>query len=618
MKRTIISIFLVLGFILTACSSTPSSTEAPSELTSDTSKTEDPTAIPEAGSDDEVEEVLDELAEAPEPEVEMMEFKDDLGQTILLSEYPQAIVSLSPSTTEILFAIGAGDQVIGREEFSLYPEEAQEVTSIGSLWGEMPVEAILALEPDLVVAAQIISEEQVQSLVDLGLQVYWQANPSDFEGLYENLMDFAALTGHESEAEALVTDLDARVGAILDTVSTYNFNPSVFYELDGTEPANPWTTGAGTFIDYIIGLAGGSNAASALQGDYAQISAEELIVKNPDVILLGDAIYGTTSKSVAERPGWDAIKAVRTGSILPIDPNILSVPGPRLVDGFEAIAAAIHPMVLDARGTSFYVSEPYQKIVSLSPSTTEILFAIGAGAQVVGRDDMSLFPEGAIQVESIGSLFGELPVEAILAQEPDLVIAAQIVSEEQVAALEDLGLTVFWQGNPMDYPGLFTNLTDIAVLTGKRVESQTLITGLSTRVEAILTAITEAKSTPTVFYELDATDPANPWTTGAGTFIDYIITSAGGVNAAAALLGDYAQISSEELLVLNPDIILLADALYGITIESVAERPGWDVIAAVLNEAIYPIDPNMMSVPGPRLVDALEVTAILLHPELFD
>jgi iron complex transport system substrate-binding protein len=92
----------------------------------------------------------------------------------------------------------------------------------------------------------------------------------------------------------------------------------------------------------------------------------------------------------------------------------------------------------------------------------------------------------------------------------------------------------------------------------------------------------------------------------------------GGLNAASALQGDYAQISAEELIDVNPDIILLGDALYGVTPESVAERPGWNVIAAVQNGLIFPIDPNMMSVPGPRLVDALEETAKLIHPELFE
>jgi iron complex transport system substrate-binding protein len=249
---------------------------------------------------------------------------------------------------------------------------------------------------------------------------------------------------------------------------------------------------------------------------------------------------------------------------------------------------------------------------------TEILFAIGAGDQLVGREDYSVYPETALEVESIGSLWEGVPTEAILALEPDLILAAQIISEENIQVLLDLGLLVYWQENPTDFDSLYENLLDIAEITGHTQETQILVSDLQTRVESVVTTIADAKDAPSVFYELDATDPANPWTTGSGTFIDYIITMAGGVNAAAALEGDYAQISAEELIVVNPEIILLADALYGTTPESVAERPGWDVIAAVQNEAIYPIDPGIMSVPSPRLVDGLEETARFIHPELFE
>jgi iron complex transport system substrate-binding protein len=145
-----------------------------------------------------------------------------------------------------------------------------------------------------------------------------------------------------------------------------------------------------------------------------------------------------------------------------------------------------------------------------------------------------------------------------------------------------------------------------------------MIADLEARVAAVKEKTATVTERPSVFYELDATDPSNPWTTGSGTFIDYIINEAGGINVASALEGDFAQISAEELIAVNPDIILLADAPYGTTPESVAERPGWDVITAVQENALYPIDPNMMSVPGPRLVNALEVTAGLLHPELFE
>jgi len=310
------------------------------------------TAVPASDQDPEPATVT-EATQAPmpepteEPEPEPMIFTDDLGHEIELEGYPQAIVSLSASTTEILFAIGAGDQVVGRDEYSVYPDAALEVTSVGAMWDELPTEAILALEPDLVVAAQIISEDQVQALRDLGLNVYWQANPYTYEELWENLRDFARLTGHESETEAMITDLNARVKAVQEKVATVTDRPSVFYELDATDPSNPWTTGSGTFIDYIISEAGGTNAASALEGDFAQISSEELIAVNPDIILLADAPYGTTAESVAERPGWDVITAVENNALYPIDPNTMSVPGPRLVEALEVTARLMHPELFE-------------------------------------------------------------------------------------------------------------------------------------------------------------------------------------------------------------------------------------------------------------------------------
>ncbi|MBT7074418.1 MAG: ABC transporter substrate-binding protein [Anaerolineae bacterium] len=312
MKKLLMLVF-VFSFLLGACTTAATPTEAPAP---------EPTA---------------------EPEPEMMTFVDDLGNTLEFAEYPQAIISLSPSTTEITFAIGAGEQVVGRDDQSLFPEAALDVASVGAMWGELPTETILAMEPDLVLAAQIISEEQVQSLRDLGLNVYWQANPVTYEELWDNLREIAVLTGHEAETEALIVDLDARVKAVQEVVAPLSYRPSVFYELDATDPSAPWTSGAGTFIDYIITEAGGFNAASALDGDYAQISAEELVATNPDVILLADALYGVSPESVAERPGWDVITAVKNNAIFAIDPTIMSVPGPRLVNALEEVVKLLHP-----------------------------------------------------------------------------------------------------------------------------------------------------------------------------------------------------------------------------------------------------------------------------------
>jgi iron complex transport system substrate-binding protein len=272
---------------------------------------------------------------------------DGLGRTLTLDSPPTRIVSTSPSITQILFAIGAGGQVVGRDEYSIYPEEALEVTDFGSLYGEFPAEAILALEPDMVIAADIIPEEQVQAIEDLGLPVYWQADPVDFEDLYANLLALAGMTGREAEARVLIESLQARVAAVEEKVASVEERPLVFYELDATDPANPWTSGSGTFIDTIITLAGGENMGAVLEGDYAQISSEEVIAQNPDIILLADEPYGITVESVGERAGWEVIAAVQNDQVVPFDPNILSVPGPRLVDGLEMVAEILHPELFE-------------------------------------------------------------------------------------------------------------------------------------------------------------------------------------------------------------------------------------------------------------------------------
>jgi len=373
MIRKLILVLVALLLALSACAPAETPTaESVSPTREPVEEVLEPTPYPDVGQDA-VNEPMEDPTPYPEPEVYIaypepeepaqvqtgdpypgpeevdwpLIIKDDLGNTFELQAYPQAIVSLSPSTTEILFAIGAGDQVVGRDDFSVYPEAAMEVESIGSLWEGVPTEAILALEPDLVIAAQIVSEENIQVLLDLGLPVYWQANPVDFDDLYQNLLNIAEISGHTNETEILVTDLQTRVDVVVTSIADAKDTPSVFYELDATDPANPWTTGSGTFIDYIITMAGGLNVAEALQGDYAQISAEQLIAVNPKIILLADALYGVTPESVAERPGWDVIIAVQNEDIFPIDPNIMSVPGPRLVDALEETARLIHPELFE-------------------------------------------------------------------------------------------------------------------------------------------------------------------------------------------------------------------------------------------------------------------------------
>jgi iron complex transport system substrate-binding protein len=275
--------------------------------------------------------------------------------------------------------------------------------------------------------------------------------------------------------------------------------------------------------------------------------------------------------------------------------------------------------VVDGLGRAVTLKGPAQRVVSMAPSNTEILYAIGAGSQVVGRDEFSDYPAAAKALPSVGGSMGNYSNEQIVALKPDLVLAAEINTPDQVKALENLGLTVYYLKNPTTLDGMYTNLQTVAQLTGHASDAATLITALKARVAAVDAKLAGVTQRPVVFYEIDATDPAKPYTYGPGTFGDALITRAGGVSfaASAGIPDAYPQVSLEQIVKTNPQVIILGDAAYGATPDAVKARAGWGTIDAVKNGLIYAFDDNLVSRPGPRLVDGLELLAKLLHPDLF-
>lgn len=325
LRKTLI--LTLLFALLTACAPQTTATVAPA--TTEIPAAQAPTAVPAT-------------------EAAGITLTDGLGREVKLDGPAQRIVALAPSITEFLFAVGAGSQTVGRDEMSNFPDEASKVESIGSTFGNLNTEAIVALKPDLVIAAQVNTPEQVKALEDLGIAVYYLNNALTFDDLYAQVKLFGQLTGHEAEANALAESLEARVKAVTDVAAKATEKPKVFYEVDGTDASKPWTTGPGTFIDTMIGMAGGINIGGVLSEPYAQISAEEIVLQNPDIILLGDAAYGVTVESVAARTGWGSLTAVKENHIFPFDDNLASRPGPRLVDGLEELFKVLHPELVPA------------------------------------------------------------------------------------------------------------------------------------------------------------------------------------------------------------------------------------------------------------------------------
>ena len=268
---------------------------------------------------------------------------DDLGREVEIPRPLTSVVTLAPSLTETVYFLDGMDILIGCDMYSDYPEETAELDKFTNWDSSIIYEALVAADPDLVLAAEINSMDQIKDLEDLGLTVFYIKNPATFEELTESILVTGEVLGKDKEAEALAADIEDRV-AELDAVMAENTDtPLVFYELDATDPTKPWTAGKGTFISMIIEKAGGKNLGDDVEGSWIQVGLETLIDADPEIILLGDYKYGSTPEAVAARTGWDGLTAVAEGQMYGFDDNLVSRPGPRLVEGLETIAQILHP-----------------------------------------------------------------------------------------------------------------------------------------------------------------------------------------------------------------------------------------------------------------------------------
>lgn len=264
-------------------------------------------------------------------------FPITVGQ-VTLEEQPENIVSLSPTTTEMLFAIGAGPQVTAVDDQSDYPTTAPK----SSLSGYQPnAEAIAAKNPDLVVLSSDINDI-VGQLETLQIPTYLAPAAQTLDDTYNQMLDLGKLTGHSTEAEDSVSTVKTDIAEIVASVTPRSTKLTYFHELD----PSLYTATSTTFIGSIYALLGLENIAdssdTAQTGGYPQLSTEALISANPDVIFLADTIScQETAATVAARAGYDDLTAVTRSQIVELDDNIASRWGPRVVDFLRAAANAV-------------------------------------------------------------------------------------------------------------------------------------------------------------------------------------------------------------------------------------------------------------------------------------
>lgn len=268
---------------------------------------------------------------------------DDEGTSVTIPAKPQKIVSLTPATTEILFAIGAGDRVVAKvEDVAKYPPEADDLPIVATFNG-VDVEQIVSLEADLVISAGkgLTQGAAVEQLRRANIPVV-VSYPTTIDRGIAGVRLIGQAIGEDEAANELADSMRSSIDALAAIATKATEKPRLFYEIDVT--GGIFTPPAESIYGEMFELAG----ATPISGNASySISLEDLVAADPQVILLGDAAYGVTAAAVARRPGWAGMTAVKENRIYPIDDIVVTRPGPRIVAGLEALIRAIHPELAD-------------------------------------------------------------------------------------------------------------------------------------------------------------------------------------------------------------------------------------------------------------------------------
>ncbi|PZE20379.1 cobalamin-binding protein [Paenibacillus xerothermodurans] len=274
-----------------------------------------------------------------------LKISDSTGKEFTFEKAPERIVSVSPSETEILFALGLGDRVIGVSDFCDYPAEAAAKPKMGSIV-KPNEEALLAANADVILSGVSLNMPAVEHLRELKLSVF-KVEPKTMDDVMNNILMFGQIFDKQEQAENIVGSMKADRQKVTDAVKqlTPEQRKRVFVEF-----APGWTVGKGEYIDELVTLAGGVNIAADTEG-YAQFNEEQVIAANPQVILyphnlVDDSSKKTMDQIIRERSGWAQIDAIKNNRLVGLDTNIISRPGPRLGEALVAVAKGLYPALV--------------------------------------------------------------------------------------------------------------------------------------------------------------------------------------------------------------------------------------------------------------------------------
>jgi iron complex transport system substrate-binding protein len=271
---------------------------------------------------------------------------DDEGTTVTIPARPERVISLSPANTEIAFALGAGDRLLGGTDFDDFPPEAVGLTDVATFNGVL-MEQVVALDPDLVLAAGnfFTPPADIARMRELGYPVL-VVYAATVEGVLDDIELIGDALGKGDAARDLTASMQAQIDQVMAAVGALERRPRTFYQI-GSEP-EIYAPAPGSFIADMVSLAGGDPIVTTDPNVFA-IPVEQLVAADPEVIVVGDALYGVCPVHVSTRPGWGVMTAVTEGAVRPVDDTVITRPGPRLAQGLANLARAIHPeLALDS------------------------------------------------------------------------------------------------------------------------------------------------------------------------------------------------------------------------------------------------------------------------------
>lgn len=270
---------------------------------------------------------------------------DAVGNEVTIEEAPDSIISMIPSTTEILFALGLDEEVVGVTDYDNYPEAATTKEKIGAF--EFNVEKMMALQPDLILAHESSwssAEAGLQPLKDAGIPIYVVDNAMSFEETYGTIEAIGAVTGKVEAAEKVVTDMQTQVDDITTQLGAVETKKTVFIESSGDPEI--YTAGQGTLMQELLDRIQAENLVADQEG-WLLMNGEEIVSRNPDVIVLTYSYIENAIDVVKARPGYDQITAVQQDAVVQVNEDIVTRPGPRLAEALEELARAVYPEVMN-------------------------------------------------------------------------------------------------------------------------------------------------------------------------------------------------------------------------------------------------------------------------------